>query len=489
LLLSFLLVRLARWLGVLGIVTGAVSLLLLTRATSGFAGWTILWGIGIVAACTALTLCTLGAFPLRRGIRLYAPPDLDPRPAPRWRDRAELFVYCLAGTAAALLVFCELVYLRDVFSGTAYMRMNTVFKLYYQAWLLAGLAAGPVVVWLTSAAVHAVGPLLAKTSNSIAMVAAPTPEYAAASAVSTGTLVAGGASSSGERRGMSNAEDAECTETRGEHREEPTTEGVEEGQDNHNGTRSWRERGSSLNLLRTSLSSAFSALDMTLLRALPMHLRSRFGVGEPEASGLGRGSLLRWLRASGIVVWMAAGAALLAAALVYPVLATSARTDNFTLSRTLDGAAYMATDALNAGDEPAIEWLNTHVVGDPVIVEAAKYDEYTHLGRISAFTGLPTLLGWGGHEVQWRLNWLAEAGHANVISERLDAVNAIYTSADAQTVLRVMRQYSVQLIYVGAAERGQYPTADLTRFGRFLRVVYARDGVTIYAAPSFQGVS
>jgi uncharacterized membrane protein len=186
---------------------------------------------------------------------------------------------------------------------------------------------------------------------------------------------------------------------------------------------------------------------------------------------------------------MAAVVALLAAALVYPVLATSARTDNFTLPHTLDGAAYMSTDALNAGDEPAIEWLNAHVPGDPVIVEAAKYDEYTHLGRISAFTGLPTLLGWGGHEVQWRLNWLAEPGHANVISERLDAVNTIYTSADTQTVLRVMRQYSVQLIYVGVAERAQYPTADLTRFGRFLRVVYARDGVTIYAAPSFQGES
>ena len=110
---------------------------------------------------------------------------------------------------------------------------------------------------------------------------------------------------------------------------------------------------------------------------------------------------------------MAALAVLVAAALIYPVLATSARTANFTLPRTLDGAAYMASDPVQCGDEPAIVWLNAHVAGDPVIVEAASYNEYTHLGRISAFTGLPTLLGWGGHEVQWRVNWLAEPGHAN----------------------------------------------------------------------------
>ncbi len=186
---------------------------------------------------------------------------------------------------------------------------------------------------------------------------------------------------------------------------------------------------------------------------------------------------------------MAGLATLLAAGLVYPVLATSARTENFTLPRSLDGTAYMASDPVNTGDAPAIAWLNAHVAGDPVIAEAASYDEYTHLGRVSAFTGLPTLLGWGGHEEQWRVNWLAEPGHANVIDERLAAVSTIYTNADPQAVLRVMRQYSVQLVYVGAAERSQYAGADLTRFKRFLRVVYARDGVTIYALPSFEGVS
>ncbi|MBF6589697.1 MAG: hypothetical protein IVW57_04085 [Ktedonobacterales bacterium] len=194
--------------------------------------------------------------------------------------------------------------------------------------------------------------------------------------------------------------------------------------------------------------------------------------------------MLRWLGTGGIVLWIALFAILVAAAFVYPVLAVSARTENFTLPRSLDGAAYMATDPINLGDEDAIVWLNTHIAGNPVIVEGARYDEYTHYGRVSAFTGLPTLLGWGGHEVQWRINWLAQPAHVGIIDLRVSAVNQIYTSTDQTKVLQILRQYAVRFVYVGAAERELYPGADLRRFASFLPTVYAHGGVTIYAVPS-----
>jgi len=67
-----------------------------------------------------------------------------------------------------------------------------------------------------------------------------------------------------------------------------------------------------------------------------------------------------------------------------------------------------------------------------------------------------------------------------VLGQRLDAVTQIYTNPDEAVVNRLLRQYSVRLIYVGAAERQMYPSAKLDRFAAF-PVVYSREGVTIYA--------
>jgi len=196
-------------------------------------------------------------------------------------------------------------------------------------------------------------------------------------------------------------------------------------------------------------------------------------------------------------------AALVCAALVYPVLATSARTANFSLPRTLDGTAYMATDptaaavgcngvagaGTNHDDNEAIAWLNTHITGSPVIVEAPGC-EWTHYSRISAFTGLPTLIGWpGGHEGEWRVNWLTTVSPndpfgGRYFGQRIDAVNRIYTDPNNSDVMALFKQYNVRLVYVGAAERQLYASANLSRFGTFLRVIYAHDGVTIYQVPS-----
>jgi uncharacterized membrane protein len=140
----------------------------------------------------------------------------------------------------------------------------------------------------------------------------------------------------------------------------------------------------------------------------------------------------------------------------------------------------------NSGDAVAIRWLNTHVDGSPVIVEAPGA-EYSRCSRVSAFTGLPTVMGWSGHEAQWRVNWLAQPGNAATLNERLDAVSQIYTNPDQSTVLGLLERYHVRLLYVGAAERQTYAGADLDRYARYLKVVYQRAGVTIYATTEGAG--
>ena len=59
----------------------------------------------------------------------------------------ERFVWVLIGGGLLCLAIPELVYVRDSFAGSELYRMNTVFKLGYQAWLLLAIAGAPMIVW------------------------------------------------------------------------------------------------------------------------------------------------------------------------------------------------------------------------------------------------------------------------------------------------------------------------------------------------------
>ena len=57
------------------------------------------------------------------------------------RDRPRAFILLLGTVAFALVAFCEVVFLKDVFADN-FPRMNTVFKFYFQAWALLSIASG-----------------------------------------------------------------------------------------------------------------------------------------------------------------------------------------------------------------------------------------------------------------------------------------------------------------------------------------------------------
>ena len=159
--------------------------------------------------------------------------------------------------------------------------------------------------------------------------------------------------------------------------------------------------------------------------------------------------------------------------LVYPVLGNYSRAGNFQPEPTLDGTAYLAAN--EPGDYDAIAWLNENVEGAPVILEAPGTggSSYVYEGRVSALTGLPTLLGWAGHEGQWR-------GSYAVQNAREPDIETIYNTLDVEAARSLLAEYGVTYVYVGPVERSEYEPRGLQKFARFMDVAYENGDVTIY---------
>ena len=172
----------------------------------------------------------------------------------------------------------------------------------------------------------------------------------------------------------------------------------------------------------------------------------------------------RWASAPvDVVAWL-----LVLAALVYPIYAIPTKTGDFRGPPTLDGTAWMAGPF--SADLKAIHWLNEHVTGAPIILEAVG-DSYSDYSHISGLTGLPTVLGWPGHEWQWR---------GEYPSQREADVKTIYETASTATARALLDQYDVTYVYVGTLERRDYAPAALQKFAAFMTVAYDAAGVTIY---------
>jgi YYY domain-containing protein len=181
------------------------------------------------------------------------------------------------------------------------------------------------------------------------------------------------------------------------------------------------------------------------------------------------------------VSWAGGAALVLAAALVYPVAATFNRTNNFDAPQTLDGLAF----ARSGQDLGAIDWLRGHVDGTAVVAEAPS-GSYGPGGRVSAWTGLTTPMGWPGHEDQWR----CKAGSAcPILDDRYDDLERLYRTTDEEEARTVLDKYGVDFVFVGSLERESYPQEGLAKFDQMLPVAYQDGGATVYRAASALALS
>jgi uncharacterized membrane protein len=176
------------------------------------------------------------------------------------------------------------------------------------------------------------------------------------------------------------------------------------------------------------------------------------------------------------LVWQVGMVLLVAGGLVYPVLATPNKADFFKSTPTLNAIAWIAD--YHPGDYAAIEWLRANAPGQAVILEApgapaGQYGAYNYSGRISAMTGLPTLLGWGGHQSQWRGNYDEPA-------RREPDIALLYNSSDIRQTQALLDRYGITYVIVGATERERYSPQGLQKFELFMDVAFQQGDTTIY---------
>jgi uncharacterized membrane protein len=131
----------------------------------------------------------------------------------------------------------------------------------------------------------------------------------------------------------------------------------------------------------------------------------------------------------------------------------------------------------------SIAWLRANAPDGSVVLEAVggSYDvESTGAAQVSASSGLPTVLGWPWHEVQWRNG---DAQLLQQLQEREADIDTIYATADVDQARALLEKYKVRYVYVGGLERSRYGPESIAKFAALGQAVFQQDDVTIYQLP------
>ena len=154
----------------------------------------------------------------------------------------------------------------------------------------------------------------------------------------------------------------------------------------------------------------------------------------------------------------------------YPYFAIKSYYGDLSNYKGLDGLMYLKTRLPE--DYNAINWINSNISGRPVMVEA-QGDSYTDYARISANTGLPTILGWTVHEWLWR-------GTYNIPSPRIQEVKDIYENSSVELTRELLKKYDAKYVYIGDLEHEKYPNLIESKFDRLGKIIWSEGETKIY---------
>jgi uncharacterized membrane protein len=187
----------------------------------------------------------------------------------------------------------------------------------------------------------------------------------------------------------------------------------------------------------------------------------------------------------GATVWVTLLIVALGAVSYYPLAAITSRSGG-TSTLDLDGQSHVERNA--PAEYAAIQWIRANTPRDAVVVEAAVIPcsnetlgchSYTDAARISSSTGRPTIIGWIGHERQWRRSEM----HGE-LDRRLSDVRLLYETTLIGQAAEILAHYDTDYVVVGPRERNAYGVQGAAKFAELGTLVFSDftngQDVTIY---------
>ncbi|MCX6057318.1 MAG: DUF2298 domain-containing protein [Chloroflexi bacterium] len=158
--------------------------------------------------------------------------------------------------------------------------------------------------------------------------------------------------------------------------------------------------------------------------------------------------------------------------LLFPVFGLITKTNNF---KPLGGFTLDDFDRIireNPDEAAAIKFL--HNVPNGVISEAVG-GGYSAYARISMYTGLQTVLGWTGHEAQWRGSYEPQAS-------RSEDIKKLYNTTRWDDAQAIIAKYNIRYVYIGNLERSALQVNE-EKFQSHLKSIFQQGSTVIYEVP------
>ena len=167
--------------------------------------------------------------------------------------------------------------------------------------------------------------------------------------------------------------------------------------------------------------------------------------------------------------WAWLGVLAVAAGLVYPVLGLADRTAGLRPAQgwTLDGSAWLRRTDPDAW--AAAQALQRAPLGTLAEAVGGSYSEFA---RLSTYSGQPAVVGWLGHEGQWR-------GGYDEVGTRPDDMRTLYTTGSWDVARDILTRYGIRYVALGPLERRAY-RAQPTLWDAHLRLWWQQGDWRIY---------